>query len=77
MFTDRSLLKTVTNYDVKPVKVEKIDGLVRKYKGKMRLITAKESGFAIKTSSLIQDNMIKDIENAVQDILGVMDTDEK
>ena len=54
--------------DGAPIDVNAITGFIRRYKGNMRLINAKESGFAVKTSSLVQDNMLESIENVVNDI---------
>ena len=34
----------------------------------MRLVNAKESGFAVKTSSIIQENMLSSIEKVIEDI---------
>ena len=50
------------------VKVENIPAFVKSYKGDMRLITTKESGFSVKTSSLIQETMLDSIENVISDI---------
>ena len=54
--------------DKAPVRVESINGFVKKYKGNMRLVNAKESGFAVKTSSIIQENMLSSIEKVIEDI---------
>ena len=50
------------------VKVENMPAFVKSYKGDMRLITTKESGFSVKTSSLIQETMLDSIENVISDI---------
>ena len=50
------------------VAVDKIPKFMKKYKGNMKLITLKESGFAVKTSSLIQENMLSNILDVIQDI---------
>ena len=50
------------------VAVDKIPKFLKKYKGNMKLITLKESGFAVKTSSLIQENMLSNILDVIQDI---------
>ena len=59
------------------VRVEKIPDFMKKYKGEIRLITTKESGFASKTSSLIQENMLANIEKAIDDIYGELIVKEK
>ena len=59
------------------VRVEKIPDFMKKYKGEIRLITTKESGFAIKTSSLIQENMLAAIEKSVDDIYSELIVKEK
>lgn len=50
------------------VAVDKIPKFLKKYKGNMKLITLKESGFAVKTSSLIQESMLSNILDVIQDI---------
>jgi transcription-repair coupling factor (superfamily II helicase) len=54
--------------DGAPIDVAKITSFIKKYKGTMRLINAKESGFAVKTSSLVQDSMLSSIEKVIEDI---------
>ena len=48
--------------------VDKIPKFMKKYKNNIRVVTAKKSGFAIRTSKLIQDDMLTAIEAAIQDI---------
>ena len=65
--------------DGAPIDVAKVSRFIKKYKGDMRLITAKESGFSVKTSSLVQDNMLEKIEEVINDInenLIIRDKDE-
>ena len=65
--------------DGAPIDVAKVSRFIKKYKGDMRLITAKESGFSVKTSSLVQDNMLEKIEEVINDInenLIIKDKDE-
>lgn len=50
------------------VKVEQIPKFIRKYKGRMRLVTGRYSGFSVKTDKLIQDDMLADIESVIQNI---------
>ena len=48
--------------------VDKIPKFMKKYKNNIRVVTAKKSGFAIRTSKLIQDDMLTAIEDAIKDI---------
>ena len=50
------------------IDVSKIDRFVRSYKGKMHLIATKESGFSVKTSALIQENMLDEVEKIINAI---------
>ena len=50
------------------VKSDRIPRFIKKYKGKMRLIIAKQSGFALRMSKLIQDEMLENISAAIDDI---------
>ncbi len=50
------------------VRIEAIADFIKKYKGDMSIIRTKESGFAVKTSSLIQDSMLDIIDKTVEDI---------
>ncbi len=54
--------------DGAPIDISKIDKFVRSYKGRMHIIATKESGFSVKTSSLLQDQMLDDIESVVEAI---------
>ena len=54
--------------DGAPIDVARIDRFVRGYKGRMHIIATKESGFAVKTSSLIQDQMLDDVESVIEAI---------
>ncbi len=51
-----------------PVKTERIDTLLKRYKGKLRLVTGKESGFHIKASKTIQEELIALCEKVIDDI---------
>ncbi|MGN0151747.1 MAG: transcription-repair coupling factor [Wujia sp.] len=59
-----------------PVHTERIDMLLKRYKGDMKLVTAKNSGFSLKASKTIQDEMIAVAEKAVGDIMLLFDYDE-
>ena len=59
------------------VRVDRISRFVKKYKGDMRLITTKESGFSVKTSSLIQENMLQSMEDVIDDIASELIIEEK
>jgi transcription-repair coupling factor (superfamily II helicase) len=50
------------------VKVELLPKFIRKYKGRMKLLTGKYSGFSVKTDKLIQDDMLEDVEAVILDI---------
>ncbi|MCM1272280.1 MAG: transcription-repair coupling factor [Clostridium sp.] len=52
-----------------PVKTERIDMLLKRYQGALRFVAEKQSGFALKTSSLIQDELIDVAERAINDIM--------
>ena len=54
--------------DGAPIDVSKIDRFVRGFKGRMHIIATKESGFAVKTSSLIQEQMLDDVESVIDAI---------
>ena len=41
---------------------------MKKYKNDIRLVNAKKSGFAIRTSKLIQDDMLTKIEAVIEDM---------
>ena len=55
------------------MKVEKIDGLMKKYKGRMRIIATKQSGFSVKTSGLIQENILTAIKEFLADLKELVD----
>ena len=50
------------------IKIEEVDRFVKSYKGNMRIISMKQSGFSVKTSGLIQENMLDSITKVVEDI---------
>lgn len=50
------------------IRTDKIQKFLKKYKGKMRLIIAKQSGFALRMSKLIQDELIATTDAAIDDI---------
>ncbi|MBR6404021.1 MAG: transcription-repair coupling factor [Eubacterium sp.] len=58
------------------IDVDKIPKFIKKYKGDLKLITLKESGFAVKTSSLIQENMLTNIAGVIDDIYDNLITKE-
>ena len=54
------------------IDVSKIPAFMKKYKSNIRIIKTKESGFAIRTSSLIQDQMIDSIEAVLTNIYEML-----
>lgn len=48
--------------------IDKIPKFMKKYKNDIRLVNAKKSGFAIRTSKLIQDDMLTKIEAVIEDM---------
>ena len=48
--------------------VDRIPKFMKKYKNNIRVVNAKKSGFAIRTSKLIQDDMLTAIEDGIRDI---------
>ena len=54
------------------IDVAKIPAFMKKYKSNIRIIKTKESGFAIRTSSLIQDQMIDSIEAVLTNIYEML-----
>ncbi|MDE6023970.1 MAG: transcription-repair coupling factor [Lachnospiraceae bacterium] len=56
-----------------PVKTERIDMLLKRYKGALRFVAEKQSGFALKTSNLIQDEMISVVERTINDIMFLIE----
>ena len=59
-------------HDTSRYKIDQIDSFIKKYKGNMRIVATKESGFMVKTSSLIQENMIKSISDTIDDIRSLV-----
>lgn len=59
-----------------PVKVERMDMLLKRYKGQMKFVTGKQSGFHLKASKTIQDELIKTAEQAIYDIMLLFDDKE-
>lgn len=51
-----------------PVQTERIDMLLKRYKGQLKLVTGKQSGFALKVSSLIQDELIETAKKTIETI---------
>lgn len=56
-----------------PVHTDKIDMLLKRYKGSMKLITLKQSGFSLKASKVIQEELISVAEKAISDIMLIME----
>ena len=56
-----------------PVKTERIDMLLKRFKGSLRLITGKQQGFALKSQMLIQDEMIELAEKTINDIMFLIE----
>ena len=54
------------------VDASRIPELIKKYKGAMKLIVTKESGFKVKTSSLVQETMLDNVENVIDDIYHIL-----
>lgn len=52
-----------------PVKPERMDMLLKRYKGQMRFVTEKQTGFHLKASKTIQEELISIAEQAVNDIM--------
>lgn len=50
------------------INIDKIPKFMKKYKNDIRLVNAKKSGFAIRTSKLIQDDMLTKIEAVIEDM---------
>ena len=61
--------------DTSKYKIEELDRFIKKYKGNMRIVATKESGFMVKTSSLIQENMLKSISETIDDIRSLVNED--
>ncbi len=61
--------------DTSKYKIEELDRFIKKYKGNMRIVATKESGFMVKTSSLIQENMLKSISETIDDIRSLINED--
>ena len=54
------------------IRSDRIPKFIKKYKGKMRLVIAKQSGFALRMSKLIQDEMLENISMAIDDIYDTL-----
>lgn len=59
-----------------PVDVDRIPKILKKYKGDMRIINTKESGFSVKISSLVQETMLEKVDAVLEDILTLYKTSE-
>ena len=61
--------------------IDKIPKFMKKYKNDIRLVNAKKSGFAIRTSKLIQDDMLTKIEAVIEDmrenLIGTVSSEKK
>lgn len=62
-------------HDTTKYKIDNIDKFIKKYKGNMRIVATKESGFMVKTSSLIQENMLQSIGDTIDDIRSLINED--
>ena len=51
-----------------PVKTERMDMLLKRYKGRLKFVAGKQSGFHIKVSKNIQDELIETAEKVIGDI---------
>lgn len=51
-----------------PVHPERMDMLLKRYKGKLRFVPGKNSGFHIKLSKTIQDELLKEVEAVIENI---------
>lgn len=58
-----------------PVKTERIDMLLKRYRGSLKLITGKQQGFALKSQMLIQDELIELAEKTINDIMFLISDD--
>ncbi len=56
-----------------PVKVERMDKLLKRYKGTMKFVTGKFAGFHMKASKTIQEELIAVAEQAIEDIKVLTD----
>lgn len=52
-----------------PVKPERMDMLLKRYKGQMKFVAEKQTGFHLKASKTIQEELISIAEQAVNDIM--------
>lgn len=52
-----------------PVKPERIDMLLKRYKGQMKFVNGKQTGFHLKASKTIQEELISIAEQAINDIM--------
>ncbi len=51
-----------------PVKPERVDMLLKRYKGRMKFVPGKQSGFFLKASKTIQEELLEITEKAINDI---------
>ncbi|MBQ9200029.1 MAG: transcription-repair coupling factor [Lachnospiraceae bacterium] len=56
-----------------PVNPDKMDALLKKYKGNMKFVPDKNAGFRLTASKLIPDELMETVENAVNDIGGLFE----
>lgn len=52
-----------------PVHAQRVDALLKSYNGKLRLITGKYVGFALKTSKTVQDELLNTVEQGINNIM--------
>jgi transcription-repair coupling factor (superfamily II helicase) len=58
-----------------PVHPERMDMLLKRYKGAMKFVTGKYTGFSMKASKTIQEELISVTEKAIEDIMLLTDKD--
>ncbi len=52
-----------------PVKTDRIDTLLKRFKGDMRFVQGKNTGFKLKSSKTIQENLIEDALKGIENIM--------
>ena len=52
-----------------PVKPERMDSLLKRYKGNMKFVTGKQTGFYLKAQKTVQDELIATVEKGINDIM--------
>lgn len=55
-----------------PVIPELMDKLLKRYKGRMKFVTGKQTGFYLKASKTVQEELIAVVEQGINDIMQLM-----